>query len=60
MKTPNQIAKLFSVTPTAVRKLARLEKIPAYRVGGVWRFDEKTVRAIFANKPQAAFNKAKI
>jgi excisionase family DNA binding protein len=60
MKTPNQIAALFSVTPTVVRKLARLGKIPAYRVGGVWRMDEKKVRAFFANKTQAAFDKTRL
>lgn len=60
MKSPNQIAKLFGVTPTVVRKLARLGKIPAYRVGGVWRFEEKKVRKILSNETQAAFDKIKI
>ena len=36
--TPNDLAKILNVHPFTVTRLAREGKIPAFKVGGVWRF----------------------
>lgn len=36
--TPNEIAKILKLHPFTVTRLAREGKIPAFKVGGVWRF----------------------
>jgi len=37
--TPNEIAKMLKLHPFTVARLAREGKIPAFKVGGVWRID---------------------
>ena len=36
--TPNEIAKILRIHPFTVTRLAREGKIPAFKVGGIWRF----------------------
>ncbi len=36
--TPNEISKILKLHPFTVTRLAREGKIPAFKVGGVWRF----------------------
>lgn len=36
--TPNEIAKILRIHPFTVTRLAREGKLPAFKVGGVWRF----------------------
>ena len=36
--TPNDLAKVLNLHPFTVTRLAREGKIPAFKVGGVWRF----------------------
>jgi len=36
--TPNEIAKMLRIHPFSVTRLARQNKIPAFKAGGVWRF----------------------
>ena len=36
--TPNEVAKSLRLHPFTVTRLAREGKIPAFKVGGVWRF----------------------
>ena len=35
--TPNEISKILRIHPFTVTRLAREGKIPAFKVGGVWR-----------------------
>ena len=36
--TPTEIAKMLRIHPLSVTRLARQGKLPALKVGGVWRF----------------------
>ena len=36
--TPNEIAKILRIHPFTVTRLAREGKIPAFKIGGIWRF----------------------
>ncbi len=36
--TPGEIAKILRIHPFSVTRLARQRKLPAFKVGGVWRF----------------------
>ncbi len=36
--TPNEVAKILRIHPFSVTRLARQKKLPAFKVGGVWRF----------------------
>ena len=36
--TPNEISKILKLHPFTVTRLAREGKLPAFKVGGVWRF----------------------
>ena len=35
--TPNEISKILKLHPFTVTRLAREGKLPAFKVGGVWR-----------------------
>ena len=35
--TPNEVAKVLQLHPFTVTRLAREGKLPAFKVGGVWR-----------------------
>ena len=36
--TPNEIARILKLHPFTIARLAREGKLPAFKVGGVWRF----------------------
>ena len=36
--TTNEVAKVLKLHPLTVTRLAREGKVPAFKVGGVWRF----------------------
>ena len=36
--TPTEVAKILKLHPFSVTRLARQKKLPAFKVGGVWRF----------------------
>ena len=36
--TPNEISKILRIHPFTVTRLAREGKLPAFKVGGIWRF----------------------
>ena len=36
--TPSEIAKMLRVHPFTITRLAREGKLPALKVGGIWRF----------------------
>ena len=38
--TPNEIARILKLHPFTVARLAREGKLPAFKVGGVWRFQK--------------------
>lgn len=41
--TAEEIAKYLKLHPYTIRRLAREKKIPAFRVGGQWRFDTREI-----------------
>lgn len=41
--TAEEIAKYLKLHPYTIRRLARERKIPAFRVGGQWRFDTQEI-----------------
>ncbi len=36
--TPNELSSILKLHPFTVTRLAREGKLPAFKVGGVWRF----------------------
>ena len=54
--TPNDLAKILNLHPFTVTRLAREGKIPAFKVGGVWRFRkdefEQWISSMSPRKPQ--------
>lgn len=36
--TPNEISRILKIHPFTVTRLAREKKLPAFKVGGIWRF----------------------
>ena len=43
--TAEEIAKYLKLHPYTIRRLAREKKIPAFRVGGQWRFRKDKIDA---------------
>ena len=37
----DEVSKYLRFHPHTIRKLAREGKIPAFKIGGQWRFDER-------------------
>jgi excisionase family DNA binding protein len=48
--TPAEVAKIYRVTPQAVRNWAREGKIPSIRFGRITRFDLEKVRDVIENR----------
>ncbi len=44
MLSPAQVAEIFQVPIRTVQALARAKKIPAMKVGRLWRFREQDIR----------------
>ena len=38
--TAQEVAKYLRIHPYTVKRLARADKLPGFRVGGQWRFDK--------------------
>jgi len=38
--TPKEVAKILKLHPFSVTRLARQKKLPAFKVGGSWRFQK--------------------
>lgn len=36
--TPHEVARMLQIHPFTVTRLAREGKLPAFKVGGMWRF----------------------
>lgn len=43
IKTIEEIAEFFKLTPRTVYNLARAGKIPGFKVGHTWRFDQNII-----------------
>lgn len=43
--TAEDVAALFKVTPQQIRSLARAKKLPAIRLGKLWRFERSAILA---------------
>ncbi len=39
--TPEQVSERFQIKPRQVKELARQKRIPAIKIGKVWRFSEE-------------------
>jgi len=48
--TAEEIAKYLKLHPYTIRRLARENKIPAFRVGGQWRFRKDEIDKWSKNK----------
>ena len=48
--TVEEIAKYLKLHPYTIRRLARESKIPAFRVGGQWRFRKDEINVWSSNK----------
>lgn len=52
--TPNEVSKILKLHPFTVTRLAREGKLPAFKVGGVWRFRRDEFERFMANRPHRA------
>jgi len=50
--TAEEIAEYLRLHPYTVRRLARTKKIPAFRVGGQWRFRKDEIDSWSRGKKQ--------
>ena len=50
--TPNEISKILKLHPFTVTRLAREGKIPAFKVGGVWRMEKSQFERWIAKQGQ--------
>lgn len=61
--TPNEVAKILKLHPFSVTRLARQKKLPAFKVGGVWRFQkdqfEQWISRLANGNPVAGRNRKK-
>lgn len=44
--TAEEVAKYLRIHPYTVKRLARTEKLPGFKIGGQWRFDINQINAI--------------
>jgi excisionase family DNA binding protein len=49
-----ELAERLGVSRSMVYKLAQARKIPSYRVGADWRFDEAEVKGVLRQERQAS------
>lgn len=53
--TPVEVAKILKLHPFSVTRLARQKRLPAFKVGGVWRFHkhqfERWINQLANGKP---------
>lgn len=55
--TPNEIAQILKLHPFTVTRLAREGKLPAFKVGGVWRFQKDQFEKWIASRGNSATRK---
>ncbi len=53
--TPNEVAKSLKLHPFTVARLAREGKLPAFKVGGVWRFRKDEFEKWIASQTKKRF-----
>ncbi len=58
--TPNEIAKILRIHPFTVTRLAREGKIPAFKVGGIWRFRKDQFEKWIASQTKKRFVSRKV
>ena len=58
--TPNEIAKILRIHPFTVTRLARESKIPAFKVGGIWRFRKDQFEKWIASQTKKRFVSRKV
>lgn len=51
--TAEEIAQYLKLHPYTIRRLARENKIPAFRVGGQWRFRKDEIEAWSRNNDKS-------
>jgi excisionase family DNA binding protein len=49
--TAEEIAKILRLHPYTIRRLSREDKIPAFKAGGQWRYDEQDIEQWRKRKP---------
>ncbi len=61
--TPTEVAKILKLHPFSVTRLARQKKLPAFKVGGVWRFQkdqfERWIEQLANGHPTPRVNRKK-
>ncbi|MDP2945701.1 MAG: helix-turn-helix domain-containing protein [Atribacterota bacterium] len=50
--TAKQVAKYLQVKPLTVYQWARTNKIPAVKIGRIWRFKKEVIDSFLENKPE--------
>jgi len=50
--TAKQVAKYLQVKPLTVYQWARTNKIPAVKIGRIWRFKKNTIDNFLEKKPK--------
>ncbi len=53
--TPNEISKILKLHPFTVARLAREGKLPAFKVGGVWRVRKDEFEKWIASQTKKRF-----
>jgi excisionase family DNA binding protein len=48
-----EVSEFLKLAESTVYRLARTNKLPARKVGGVWRFSREALEEWIANKPAA-------
>ena len=56
--TPNEISKILKLHPFTVTRLAREGKLPAFKVGGVWRIEKQQFENWIGQKESVSQNNA--
>jgi len=50
--TAKQVAKYLQVKPLTVYQWARTKKIPAVKIGRIWRFKKEVIDSFLEMKPE--------
>ena len=50
--TAKQVAKYLQVKPLTVYQWARTNKIPAVKIGRIWRFKKEVIDSLLEKKPK--------
>jgi len=55
--TAKQVAKYLQVKPLTVYQWARTNKIPAIKIGRIWRFNKEVIDDFLKKEPEKGKNK---